>query len=49
MVTDPLPAGFEIDNPNLISAGDISQLSWLGEDTPRPIWPNSGKTVSRPR
>ena len=34
MVTDPLPAGFEIDNPNLISAGDISQLSWLGEDTP---------------
>ncbi len=29
MVNDPLPAGFEIDNPNLISAGDISALDWL--------------------
>ncbi|WP_373355230.1 alpha-2-macroglobulin family protein [Pseudoroseicyclus sp. CXY001] len=29
MVDDPLPAGFEIDNPNLISAGDISGLDWL--------------------
>ncbi|MDF3606808.1 alpha-2-macroglobulin family protein [Paracoccus sp. DMF-8] len=29
MVTDPLPAGFEIDNPNLLQAGDISALSWL--------------------
>jgi uncharacterized protein YfaS (alpha-2-macroglobulin family) len=29
MVTDPLPAGFEIDNPNLISAGDIGTLDWL--------------------
>ncbi|MGZ9809070.1 alpha-2-macroglobulin family protein [Pseudoroseicyclus sp. H15] len=29
MVNDPLPAGFEIDNPNLISAGDLSGLAWL--------------------
>ena len=29
MITDPLPAGFEIDNPNLISAGDIRALDWL--------------------
>lgn len=29
MVDDPLPAGFEIDNPNLIRAGDIAALSWL--------------------
>jgi hypothetical protein len=29
MVSDPLPAGFEIDNPNLISAGSTSDLSWL--------------------
>ncbi len=29
MVADPLPAGFEIDNPNLIRGGDISALSWL--------------------
>ena len=30
MVTDPLPAGFEIDNPNLISGGDVSALDGLG-------------------
>ncbi|MGL4279810.1 MAG: alpha-2-macroglobulin family protein, partial [Albidovulum sp.] len=29
MVNDPLPAGFEIDNPSLIRAGDIAALSWL--------------------
>lgn len=29
MVSDPLPAGFEIDNPNLISAGSTSELGWL--------------------
>ena len=29
MVNDPLPAGFEIDNPNLIQAGDIRALNWL--------------------
>jgi len=35
IVDDPLPAGFEIDNPNLIRAGDISALDWVGslEDT----------------
>jgi hypothetical protein len=30
MVTDPLPAGFEIDNPNLISGGDVTALAGLG-------------------
>ncbi len=29
MVSDPLPAGFEIDNPNLMTAGSTSELSWL--------------------
>jgi len=29
MVDDPLPAGFEIDNPNLIRGGDIRGLDWL--------------------
>ena len=29
MINDPLPAGFEIDNPNLLGSGDISALSWL--------------------
>ncbi|MDF2141151.1 alpha-2-macroglobulin family protein [Paenirhodobacter sp. CAU 1674] len=29
MVADPLPAGFEIDNPNLLRAGDLAALDWL--------------------
>jgi uncharacterized protein YfaS (alpha-2-macroglobulin family) len=29
MVDDPLPAGFEIDNPNLIQAGSLDALNWL--------------------
>ena len=29
MVNDALPAGFEIDNPNLLESGDISELNWL--------------------
>jgi uncharacterized protein YfaS (alpha-2-macroglobulin family) len=29
MVSDPLPAGFEIDNPNLLRSGDIRALDWL--------------------
>ena len=30
MVADPLPAGFEIDNPNLITGGSLETLDWLG-------------------
>ncbi len=29
IVTDPLPAGFEIDNPNLLTQGDLGGLDWL--------------------
>ncbi|WP_299304979.1 alpha-2-macroglobulin family protein [uncultured Litoreibacter sp.] len=29
MVNDPLPAGFEIDNPNLLQSGDVRSLNWL--------------------
>ena len=29
IVNDPLPAGFEIDNPNLLRGGDIAALDWL--------------------
>ncbi len=32
MVNDPLPAGLEIDNPNLLRAGDVSALDWLKLD-----------------
>jgi len=30
MIDDPLPAGFEIDNPNLLRGGDIRALEGLG-------------------
>ncbi|KRW95791.1 alpha-2-macroglobulin family protein [Paracoccus sp. MKU1] len=29
VIADPLPAGWEIDNPNLLRAGDVSALDWL--------------------
>lgn len=29
MINDPLPAGVEIDNPNLLRSGDLRQLDWL--------------------
>ena len=29
MVADPLPAGFEIDNPNLIRGGQVTAMDWL--------------------
>ena len=29
MVNDPLPAGFEIDNPSLLRAGEVSALDWI--------------------
>ncbi|MEO6396522.1 MAG: alpha-2-macroglobulin family protein [Devosia sp.] len=33
LVADPLPAGFEIENPDL-SSGGVGDLSWLALDTP---------------
>ncbi|MBB4304609.1 hypothetical protein GGD81_003669 [Rhodobium orientis] len=30
LIVDPLPAGIEIDNPNLLSGGSIQALDWLG-------------------
>ncbi len=29
IINDPLPAGFEIDNPDLLQGGDIHMLDWL--------------------
>lgn len=29
MIDDPLPAGFEIDNPSLMQSGDVRALDWL--------------------
>ncbi len=33
IVADYLPAGFEIDNPNLVSSGDTSTLDWIQDGT----------------
>ncbi len=30
IVADYLPAGFEIDNPRLVSSGDTGVLNWIG-------------------
>ena len=36
IVADYLPAGFEIDNPRLVSSGDTGTLSWI-EDAGEPV------------
>jgi alpha-2-macroglobulin len=36
IVADYLPAGFEIDNPHLVSSGDTGALSWI-EDAAEPV------------
>ena len=33
MIVDPLPAGFEIENPNLSASGDTATYDWLDADT----------------
>ena len=33
MVVDPLPAGFEIENPNISRSGDTSSYEWLKVET----------------
>jgi uncharacterized protein YfaS (alpha-2-macroglobulin family) len=35
IISDPLPAGFEIDNPRLVSSADLDALSWLEKSTPK--------------
>ncbi len=34
VVADPLPAGFEIENPDLSAAQGVADLSWLSVDAP---------------
>src|SRR5262249_20571667 len=36
IVADYLPAGFELDNPRLVSSGDTGTLSWI-EDAQEPV------------
>ncbi len=33
IIDDPLPAGFEIENPNILRSGDIAALNWLELET----------------
>ncbi|MEX0852216.1 MAG: alpha-2-macroglobulin family protein, partial [Bauldia sp.] len=33
LVVDPIPAGFEIENPNIAGGGETSAYSWLSTDT----------------
>ena len=37
MIDDPLPGGFEIDNPNLLASGAVSALDWLQTVTPENV------------
>ncbi len=41
MVEDPLPAGLEIDNPNLLQSGQIRALDWL-----KPARPENAEFLS---
>ncbi|PZM13625.1 alpha-2-macroglobulin family protein [Rhizobium tubonense] len=34
MITDLLPAGFEIDNPGLVNSAQLSNFDWIGEVEP---------------
>lgn len=34
VIADPLPAGFEIENPNLSAAAGVTEFSWLNVNTP---------------
>ena len=43
---DYLPAGFEIDNPHLVSSGDTGSFAWLGELPARRCIPSSATTAS---
>lgn len=34
LITDMLPAGFAIDNPNIVSSAQLANFDWIGEVTP---------------
>ena len=37
MIDDPLPGGFEIDNPNLLNSAGIKELSWIKSAQPQNV------------
>ena len=46
VIADPLPAGFEIENPDLTSAGGIGDLSWLSVDRPEHVESRTDRYVA---
>ncbi len=48
LLVDRLPAGFEIENPRLVSSGTIAGLDWL-KSTADPNTPSFATTASSPR
>ena len=47
IIDDPLPAGFEIDNPNILRSGDVQALDWLAvEDSPEHVEFRSDRFVA---
>ena len=49
IVADYLPAGFEIDNPRLVSSGDTGTLSWIENAERRRCIRSSATTASARR
>jgi uncharacterized protein YfaS (alpha-2-macroglobulin family) len=37
LVVDPLPAGFEIENPDLSQGGNLGDLNWVSVNTPNHV------------
>src|SRR6185312_5330990 len=37
VIADPLPAGFEIENPDLSASGDTADYAWLKVQTPNHV------------
>ena len=48
IVADYLPAGFEIDNPHLVSSGDTGTLAWIDGRRRAGEYANSATTASPP-
>jgi uncharacterized protein YfaS (alpha-2-macroglobulin family) len=46
LITDLLPAGFEIDNPGLVNSAELSNFDWLGEIQPAHVEFRSDRFVA---
>ncbi len=46
LVVDPLPAGFEIENPDLSQAGGVGELNWIRVDMPTHVESRTDRFVA---